>query len=138
MQRKIFGREHLTVLDAIATLELATEEGSILQIDYQDFQDAICLCGSSPACFRVSGTDISEVIQACREELLVVAKKRVAVAIAVICGYGNSFNLARTTEVISSLHDAVGKAPKVVYGVRFDPALVNGMSVTWLIDGQDT
>ena len=104
MQRKIFDREHLTVPDAIATLELATEEGSILQIDYQDFQDAICLCGSSPACFRVSGTDISEVIQACREELLVVANKRVAVAIAAIGGWPRHITLLRSLDWARSKH----------------------------------
>lgn len=119
MQRKIFGREHLKVPDAVypgasnrRRLHFANRLSKTSKIQYA----SVC----SPACFRVSGTDISEVIQACRERLLVVAKKRVAVAIAVICGYGNSFNLARTTEVISSLHDAV-LLNKMLFSYPYSP-----------------
>lgn len=34
-----------TTEQIITLLECATEEGSILQIDMQDFQDALSLCG---------------------------------------------------------------------------------------------
>ena len=56
-----------TIEQTIAVLELATEEGSILQIDMEDFQDALSLCGSSPMCFHVSGSDVTNVIDVCRD-----------------------------------------------------------------------
>ena len=53
---------HHTTEQIVTLLKCATEEHAILQIDMQDFDDALYLCGSSPMCFNVTDDDAGVVL----------------------------------------------------------------------------
>ena len=55
---------HHTTEQIVTLLKCATEEHAILQIDMQDFDDALNLCGSSPMCFNVTDDDAGVVLKA--------------------------------------------------------------------------
>lgn len=123
-----------TTEQIITLLECATEEGSILQIDMQDFHDALSLCGSSPVCFNVTGDDAGEVTNACLDAATSVGKNQVAAAL-VVCGLSDTadgYSLVHIKEVFEVFRKAVGESAFLVFGVGYDPSLKTSMRVTWL------
>lgn len=128
-----------TIEQTIAALELATEEGSILQIDMQDFNDALSLCGSSPVSFNVSGRDVTTVINVCRDAAARMVKHHVAAAV-VVCGVTkviDCYRLKDFKEVFEAFRLAVDESAFLVFGVGFDPSLGDCMSVTCLAGAPD-
>lgn len=122
---------------AVAALLAATEEGSILQIDLEDLRDTLNLCGHSPVISTVSDQDMDKVLDACRDALARMPKHKVAAAVVVCSGYGKSFGLAHCIEVFSAVRHAMDESACLVFGVRFDPELVDAMRVTCVVGASD-
>ena len=110
----------------------ATEEGSLLQIDLEDLRDTLKLCGRSPVSFTVTDHDADKVLGACRDALARMPSHNVKAAVVVCSGYGKNFRLSHCTDVFRAVQHAVDKSACLVFGVVFDPKLVDAMSVTWL------
>lgn len=125
------------VRQTVAALLAATEEGAILQIELEDLRDRLNLCGRSPMSFTVTDHDANKVLDACRDALAWMPKHKVAAAVVVCSGYGKSFGLTQCAEVFRVVRQAVDESTCLVFGVRFDPTLVNVMSVTWLAGAPD-
>ena len=120
------------VQQTVTALLAATAEGAILQIDLEDLRDALKLCGSSPVSFTVTDHDADKVLGACRDALARMPKHNVKAAVVVCSGYGKNFRLSHCTDVFRAVQHAVDKSACLVFGVVFDPKLVDAMSVTWL------
>ena len=125
------------VQQTVTALLAATEEGSIFQIDLEDFRDALKLCGSSPVSFTVTNHDACKVLDACRDALARIPTHNKAAAVVVCSGYGESFGLHHCTEVFRVVQHAMDESAYLVCGVVFDSALVDAMSVTWLAGAPD-
>lgn len=125
------------VQHTVAALLAATEEGSILQIGLEDLRDTLILCGRSPVSFTVTDHDADKVLDACRDGLARMPRHKVAAAVVVCSGYGKSFGLTHCAEVYRVISHAVDESTCLVFGVRFDPTLVNALSVTWLAGAPD-
>lgn len=80
---------HHTTEQIVTLLKCATEEHSVLQIDMQDFDDALNLCGSSPMCFNVTDDDAGVVLNACRDAAAHLGNAQVAAAV-VVCGIADT------------------------------------------------
>ena len=128
-----------TTEQIITLLECATEEGSILQIDMQDFQDALNLCGSSPMCFNVTGDDAGVLLNVCRDAAACLEKTQIAAAV-VVCGIADTsgnYKLAHLKEVFEVFRQAVDDSALLVFGASCDPSLKSSMRVTWLAGAPD-
>ena len=128
-----------TTEQIITLLECATEEGSILQIDMQDFQDALSLCGSSPMCFNVTGDDAGVLLNVCRDAAACLEKTQIAAAV-VVCGIADTsgnYKLAHLKEVFEVFRQAVDDSALLVFGASCDPSLKSSMRVTWLAGAPD-
>ena len=125
------------VQQTVAELLAATEEGSILQIDLEDFRDALNLCGRSPVSFTVTDHDADKVLDACRSALALMPRDKVRAAVVVCSGNGKSFQLSHCAEVFRVVQHAMDESAYLVCGVVFDSALVDAMSVTWLAGAPD-
>ena len=120
-----------------ATLLVATEEGSILQIDLEELCDTLKLCGSSPVCFTATHHDADKLLDTCRNALARIPTHNKAAAVVVCSGYGKSFRLGHCAEVFEVVRRAMDESACLVFGAVFDPMLVDAMSVTWLAGGPD-
>ena len=120
-----------------ATLLAATEEGSILQIDIEDLCDTLKLCGSSPACFTATHHDAEKLLDTCRNALVRMHSHRIKAAVVVCSGNGKNFQLTNCAEVFTLIRNAMDESAYLVFGVVFDSALVDAMSVTWLAGAPD-
>ena len=125
------------VQQTVAALLAATEEGSLLQIDLEDLRDTLKLCGSSPANFTVTAHDTEKVLNACRDALAWMPTHNKAAAVVVCSGYGKGFQLTQCAEVFRAVQHAMDESACLVFGVVFDSALVDAMSVTWLAGAPD-
>ena len=125
------------VQQTVAALLAATEEGSILQIDLVDLCHTLKLCGSSPVSFTVSNHDADKVLDACRDAWARIPTHNKAAAVVLCSGYGESFGLHHCTEVFRVVQHAMDESAYLVFGVVFDPQLVDAMSVTWLAGAPD-
>ena len=125
------------VQQTVTALLAATEEGSILQIDLEDFRDALNLCGRSPVSFTVTDHDADKVLDACRSALALMPRDTVRAAVVVCSGNGKSFQLSHCAEVFRVVRRAMDESTCLALGVVFDPQLVNAMSVTWLVGAPD-
>ena len=125
------------VQQTVTALLAATEEGSILQIDLEDFRDALNLCGRSPVSFTVTDHDADKVLDACRSALALMPRDKVRAAVVVCSGNGKSFQLSHCAEVFRVVRHAMDESAYLVFGVVFDSALVDAMSVTWLAGAPD-
>ena len=125
------------VQQTVAALLAATEEGAILQIDLEDLRETLNLCGRSPVSFTVTGHTADEVLNACRDALAWMPPDKVKAAVVVCSGNGKSFQLCHCAEVFRVVRHAVDESTCLVFGVVFDPQLVDAMSVTWLAGGPD-
>lgn len=125
------------VQQTVAALLAATEEGSILQIDLENLRDALKLCGESPVSFTVTNHDADKVLGACRHALAQIPMHNKAAAVAVCSGYGESFGLHHCAQVFSVVQHAMDASAYQVFGVVCDSALVDAMSVTWLVGAPD-
>ena len=125
------------VQQTVTALLAATEEGSILQIDLEDFRDALNLCGRSPVSFTVTDHDADKVLDACRSALALMPRDKVRAAVVVCSGNGKSFQLSHCAEVFRVVRHAIDESAYLVFGVVFDSALVDAMSVTWLAGAPD-
>lgn len=125
------------VQQTVAALLAATEEGAILQIDLEDLRDALKLCGRSPVSFTVTDHDADKVLDACRSALAWMPKDKKTAAMVVCSGYGKSFGFHHCTEVFRGVRHAMDESTCLVFGVVFDPQLVDAMSVTWLVGAPD-
>ena len=120
------------VQQTVTALLAATAEGAILQIDLEDLRDALKLCGSSPVSFTVTNHDADKVLDVCRDALARIPTHNKAAAVVVCSGYGESFGLRHCTEVFRVVQHAMDESACLVFGMVFDPQLVDAMSVTWL------
>ena len=130
---------HHTTEQIVTLLKCATEEHSVLQIDMQDFDDALNLCGSSPMCFNVTGDDAGVVLNACRDAAAHLGKTQVAAAV-VVCGIANTsgnYTLAHLKEVFEVFRQAMDESAFLVFGASCDPSLKSSMRVTWLAGAPD-
>ena len=125
------------VQQTVAALLAATEEGAILQIDLEDLRDTLKLCGRSPVSFMVTDHDADKVLDACRDALARMPKHNVKAAVVVCSGYGKGFQLTQCAEVFRAVQHAMDESAYLVFGVVFDSALVDAMSVTWLAGAPD-
>lgn len=125
------------VQQTVAVLLAATEEGSLLQIDLEDFRGTLKLCGRSPVSFTVTNHDADKVLEACRDALTLMPSHKVEVAVVVCSGYGKGFQLTQCAEVFRVVRHAVDESACLVFGVALDTALVDAMSVTWLAGAPD-
>lgn len=128
-----------TTEQIITLLECATEEGSILQIDMQDFQDELSLCGSSPMCFNVTGDDTDELTNASRDATKSIGKNQVAAAV-VVCGLSytaDGYSLVHIKDIFEVFRKAVGESAFLVFGVGYDPSMKKSIRVTWLAGAPD-
>ena len=125
------------VQQTLAALLAATEEGSILQIDLEDLRDTLKLCGRSPVSFMVTDHDADKVLDACRDALARIPTHNKAAAVVVCSGNGKSFQLSHCAEVFRVVRHAMDESAYLVFGVVFDSALVDAMSVTWLAGAPD-
>ena len=125
------------IQQVVAALLVATEEGSLLQIDPEDLRNALKLCGSSPMSFTVTNHDADKVLDACRDALARIPTHNKAAAVVVCSGYGESFGLHHCTEVFRVVQSAMDESSCMVFGVVFDRMLVDAMSVTWLTGAPD-
>lgn len=125
------------VQQSVTALLAAMEEGSILQIDLEDLRDTLKLCGSFPVSFTVTNHDADKVLDACRDALARMPKDKKTAAVVVCSGYGESFGLHHCTEVFRVVQHAMDESAYLVFGVVFDPQLVDAMSVTWLAGAPD-
>ena len=120
------------VEQTVAALLAATEEGSILQIDLEDLCHTLKLCGRSPVSFTVTNHDANKVLDACRDALAQMPSHGVKAAVVVCSGNGKNFRLPNCAEVFRVVQHAMYESAYLVFGVVFDSALVDAMSVTWL------
>ena len=123
----------------VTLLKCATEEHSILQIDMQDFDDALNLCGSSPMCFNVTGDDAGVLLNVCRDAAACLEKTQIAAAV-VVCGIADTsgnYKLAHLKEVFEVFMQAVDDSALLVFGASCDPSLKSSMRVTWLAGAPD-
>lgn len=120
------------VQQTAAALLAATEDGSILQIDLDDLRDMLNLCGRSPVSFTVAAHDVDKVLAACHDALAWMPTHKVKAAVVVCSGHGKVFQLTHCAEVFTMVRNAMDESACLVLGARFDPKLVNAMSVTWL------
>ena len=123
----------------VTLLKCATEEHSILQIDMQDFDDALNLCGSSPMCFNVTGDDAGVLLNVCRDAAACLEKTQIAAAV-VVCGIADTsgnYKLAHLKEVFEVFRQAVDDSALLVFGASCDPSLKSSMRVTWLAGAPD-
>lgn len=125
------------VQQTVRAMLAATEEGAILQIDLEDLRDALKLCGSSLVSFTVTNHDADKVLDACRDALARIPTHNKAAAVVVCSGNGKSFGLHHCTEVFRVVQHAMDESAYLVFGVVFDSALVDAMSVTWLAGAPD-
>ena len=125
------------VQQTVTALLAATEEGSILQIDLEDLRDTLKLCGRSPVSFMVTDHDADKVLDACRDALARIPTHNKAAAVVVCSGNGKSFQLSHCAEVFRVVRHAMDESAYLVFGVVFDSALVDAMSVTWLAGAPD-
>ena len=125
------------VEQTVAALLAATEEGSILQIDLEDLCHTLKLCGRSPVSFTVTNHDADKLLDACRDALARIPTHNKTAAVVVCSGYGESFGLHHCTEVFRVVQHAMDESAYLVFGVVFDPQLVDAMSVTWLAGAPD-
>ena len=125
------------VQQTVAELLAATEEGAILQIDLEDLRDTLKLCGRSPVSFMVTDHDADKVLDACRSALALMPRDKVRAAVVVCSGNGKSFQLSHCAEVFRVVRHAIDESAYLVFGVVFDSALVDAMSVTWLAGAPD-
>ena len=125
------------VQQTVTALLAATEEGSILQIDLEDFRDALNLCGRSPVSFTVTDHDADKVLDACRSALALMPRDKVRAAVVVCRGNGKSFQLSHCAEVFRVVQHAMDESACFVFGVVIDPTLVDAMSVAWLAGAPD-
>ncbi len=125
------------VQQTVAALLAATEEGAILQIDLEDLRDTLKLCGRSPVSFMVTDHDADKVLDACRDALARIPTHNKAAAVMVCSGNGKSFQLSHCAEVFRVVRHAMDESAYLVFGVVFDSALVDAMSVTWLAGAPD-
>lgn len=125
------------IQQTLAAIEAATEAGSIFQIDMGDFSDALILCGPAPVSFTVTDHDADKVLDACRDALAWMQRHKVTAAVVVCSGWGKSFGLIQCAEVFRMVRHAMPESKCLVFGARFDPKLVDAMSVTWLAGGPD-
>ena len=125
------------VQQTVAALLAATEEGAILQIDLEDLRDTLKLCGRSPVSFMVTDHDADKVLDACRDALARIPTHNKAAAVVVCSGNGKSFQLSHCAEVFRVVRHAMDESAYLVFGVVFDSALVDAMSVTWLAGAPD-
>lgn len=124
---------HHTTEQIVTLLKWATEEHAILQIDMQDFDDALNLCGSSPMCFNVTDDD------ACRDAAAHLGNAQVAAAV-VVCGIADTsgnYKLAHLQEVFEVFRQAMDESAFLVFGASCDPSLKTSMRVTWLAGTPD-
>ncbi|WP_370541229.1 hypothetical protein [Acidovorax sp. IB03] len=121
----------------MAALLAATEERAILQIDLEDLRDTLKLCGRSPVSFMVTDHDADKVLDACRDALARIPTHNKAAAVVVCSGNGKSFQLSHCAEVFRVVRHAMDESAYLVFGVVFDSALVDAMSVTWLAGAPD-
>ena len=125
------------IQQVLAALLVATEEGSLLQIDPEDLRNALKLCGSSPMSFTVTNHDADKVLDACRDALARMPTHNKAAAVAVCSGYGKGFQLTQCAEVFRVIQHAMDESAYQVFAAVFDPALVDAMSVTCLVGAPD-
>ena len=125
------------VQQTVAALLAATEEGAILQIDLEDLRDTLKLCGRSPVSFMVTDHDADKVLDACRDALARIPTHNKAAAVLVFRGNGKSCQLRHCAEVFRVVRHAMDESAYLVFGVVFDSALVDAMSVTWLAGAPD-
>ncbi|MHB1112617.1 MAG: hypothetical protein ACYC03_05310 [Acidovorax defluvii] len=125
------------VQQTVTALLAATEEGAILQIDFNDLLDSLNLCGPSPVSFTVTHRDADKVLEACRDALTLMPSHKVEVAVVVCSGYGKNFRLGHCAEVFRVVRHAMDESTCLVFGAVLDPMLVDAMSVTWLAGGPD-
>lgn len=125
------------VQQTVAALLAATDEGSILQIELEDLRDTLNLCGRSPRSFTITDQDVDKVLDACRDALAWLPSHEVKAAVVVCSGYGKCFRLSHCAEVFRVVRHAMDESTSLVFGVVFDPTLVNAMSVTWLAGAPD-
>ena len=125
------------VQQTVTALLAATEEGSILQIDFNDLLDSLNLCGPSPVSFTVTHRDADRVLDECRAALAGMQKQKLAAVLVVCSGYGKSFRLSRCTEVFRVVQHAMDESACLVCGVVHDQTLVDAISVAWLAGAPD-
>lgn len=125
------------VQQTVTALLAATEEGSILQIDLEDLRNTLNLCGRSPMSFTVKHQDTEKVLEACRDALAWMPRHNKAAAVVVCSGYGKGFQLTHCAEVFTMVRHAMDESAYLGFGARFDPKLVDAMSVTWLAGAPD-
>ncbi len=125
------------VQQTVAALLAATEEGSILQIDLEDLRRTLNLCGRSSLSFTVTNQEADKVLDVCRDALARMPKHNVKAAVVVCSGYGKGFQLTQCAEVFRAVQHAMDESAYLVFGVVFDSALVDAMSVTWLAGAPD-
>lgn len=125
------------VQQTVAALLAATEEGSLLQIDLEDLRNTLKLCGSSPLSFTATNHDADKVLDASRSALAQMPKHNKAAAVVVCSGYGKGFELTQCAEVFRAVQHAMDESAYLVFGVVLDSALVDAMSVTWLVGAPD-
>lgn len=110
-----------------------------MQIDMQDFDDALNLCGSSPMCFNVTDDDAGVVLNACRDAAAHLGNAQVAAAV-VVCGIADTsgnYKLAHLQEVFEVFRQAMDESAFLVFGASCDPSLKTSMRVTWLAGAPD-
>ena len=125
------------VQQTVTALLAATEEGSILQIDLEDFRDALNLCGRSPVSFTVTDHDADKVLDACRSASAFMPRDKVRAAVVVCSGNGKNFQLTNCAEVFTLIRNAMEESAYQLFGAVFDTQLVDAMSVTWLAGAPD-
>lgn len=125
------------VQQTVAALLAATEEGAILQIDLEELRETLNLCGRSPLSFTVTDQNADKVLDACRDALARMPKRKLAAAVVVCSGYGRNFRLGHCAEVFEAVQHAMDESACLVFGAVFDPMLVDAMSVTWLVGAPD-
>lgn len=87
--------------------------------------------------FTVTNHDADKVLDACHDALARIPTHNKAAAMAVCSGYGESFGLHHCTEVFRVVQHAMDESAYQVFGAVFDPALVDAISVTWLVSAPD-
>ena len=125
------------IQQVVAALLVATEEGSLLQIDPEDLRNALKLCGSSPMSFTVTNHDADKVLDTCRDALAGIPSHNIKAAVVVCSGYGKGFELTQCAEVFRAVQHAMDESTYLVFGVVLDSALVDAMSVNWLAGAPD-
>jgi hypothetical protein len=87
--------------------------------------------------FTVTNHDADKVLGACRDALAQIPMHNKAAAVVVCRGYGESFGLHHCAQVFRVVQHAMDASAYQVFGVVCDSALVDAMSVTWLVGAPD-